>query len=159
MRRIRVLTISALLIAVMTVGAVPPVFATAEYNYPIVPPSAGGPPGISGYEMDAIGRVLDTISSPARRDALAENWVQFAKQSITKSLDLGQQWVDVQKMQLRNQTETSQYQAEMLKLQVEIEQLRKQNLALENENLKMRLQLQQQSGPPPNAPASKAQTP
>jgi regulator of replication initiation timing len=38
---------------------------------------------------------------------------------------------------------------------MEIEKLRKENLTLENENLKARLQLQQQSGQTSNAPTSK----
>ena len=158
MGRIRV-SRSAIVVAAMVAGMALRVASASEYNYPMVPPSSAAAPGFIGLEADAIGRVLDTISSPARRDKLAEDWVLFAKQSITKSLDISQQMVDIQKMQMRSQAEANQYQAEMLKMQMELEQLRKQNLALENENLQLRLQLQQQAPQAPNGAVPKGQTP
>jgi hypothetical protein len=158
MRRTRVPIIPAVVAAAM-IFAVAPAVSRASDGGAVPVPGTCGIPIISGYDIDAIGRVLDTISSPARRDALAENWMLFAKQSIAKSLDLGQQWVDIQKAQLQNQTQADQYQAEVLKLQMQVEQLHNQNLALENENLKMRLQLQQQSGQSPSATPPKTQSP
>jgi hypothetical protein len=159
MRGIRVPVISIVAIAAMTTGIITRTATASEYGYPIVPPSSTVAPGMTGLDADAIGRVLDTISSPARRDKLAEDWVQFAKQSISKSLDISQQWVDVRKAQLRNQPGANQYQTEALKLQMEIEQLHRQNLALEAENLRLRLQLQQSAPQPANGPAPGIQSP
>ncbi len=154
MRKIAVRTIPAVAITVMMLGVVPPIFASYGNGGGALPNA--GVPIITGYDIDAIGRVLDTISSPAQRDALAINWVAFAKQAISKSLDMGQQWIDIQKAQLQSQSQAGQYQAELLKMQMQIEQLHKENLALENENLKMRLQLQQQPG---SSPTPKPQSP
>jgi hypothetical protein len=118
-------------------------------------PNGYGVPMLNGYDIDAASRVLDTISSPTRRDKLAEDWLQFAKESVNRSLDLNQQWINVQKMQVQSQAESDQLRTEMVKMQMEIERLRNENLALESENLKARLQLQQQTGQTPNAPTSK----
>jgi hypothetical protein len=115
-------------------------------------------PGASAYDIESVGRILDTISSPARRDKLAEEWLGFARQSITRSLDIGQQWVDVQKLQVRSQVQSDQLRADMLNMQMEIERLHKENLAMESENLRLRLQLQQ-AGSPATSATPPAQSP
>lgn len=79
MRRLGVSVISAW---VVMMGVVPRICAASEYG----PPAPNyGVPILSGYDTDAVSRVLETISSPARRDTLAEDWLLFAKQSINMS--------------------------------------------------------------------------
>lgn len=102
--------------------------------------------------MDRIGEVLRAIDSPSRRSNLAENWLQFSKTAITKNLELQDQWINVQRQQLRQDHLVEQQRLEMARLQLQIEQLRAENLRLERENLQIRMELNQQ--PPAGGPTT-----
>jgi hypothetical protein len=118
-----------------------------------------GPGYVWGPDYAAIvshvGAVLDAIDSPARKSALAEQWLDFSKQIIAKSLDQRRAWLNLQEQQLQLQQQAEQSNVDLANLQLQIEQLRAQNLKLENENLQLRQQLQGQSAEAqPQSPAA-----
>lgn len=104
--------------------------------------------------MDRIGEILRAIDSPARRSKLAEEWLRFSQQAISKNLQFQDHWLDIQRQQLRQDQRIEQQRLEMARLQMEIERLRTENLLLERENLHMRMKLSNQAAEaeqPPNA--------
>jgi hypothetical protein len=129
----------------------------AGYSYP---PSGyyycPDSPELIAREANAMSSVLSTISSPQRRDLLAEQWIQFAKQNIAKSMAFREQWLDLQKQQLQNQQDAQQARLDMLKMEGEIEKLRAANLRLQNENLQLQMQLKQ-TGVQASAPVPQPQ--
>jgi len=110
-------------------------------------------------EADTVSDVLSKIDSPQRRSLLAEQWLQFSRQTIARSLDFREQWLTLQRQQVANQQEEQQLRVEMLRMEGEIEKLRAQNLRLQNENLQLQLQLKQQPGGQTPTPAPPVQTP
>ena len=143
-------TSTGLVAAIALLGIVAAVKAEAQdYNYSY-PPSWNYCPSslaLTAAQADTISSVLDAINSPERRSTLAEQWVQFSKQAITKSLTFQDQWLTLQRAQLQNQQQTEQFRVEMLRLQTEIEKLRAENLRLQNENLRLQMQFKQQQQP------------
>jgi hypothetical protein len=115
-------------------------------------------PELIARSADALTGVLNTISSPQRRDLLAEQWIQFSKQTIAKSLAFREEWLTLQKQQVVNQQEAQQLRVEMLRMEGEIERMRAANLKLQNENLQLQMQLKQQTGDqvPSSAPQTQA---
>jgi len=115
---------------------------------------------VTAVQADTIRGVLDAINSPERRSTLAEQWVQFSKQAITKSLAFQDQWLTLQRQQLQNQQQGEQLRVDVLRMQAEIEKMRAENLRLQNENLQLQMQLKQQPQPQPQAePQTSAPTP
>lgn len=125
------------------------------YSYYYGPDS----PELIAKSAEAMSSVLSTISSPQRRDLLAEQWIQFAKQTIAKSLSFREQWLDLQKQQVQNQQDTQQLRVEAMKMEGEIERMRAANLKLQNENLQLQMQLKQQTGGQTTASAPQTQAP
>jgi hypothetical protein len=115
-------------------------------------------PELITRSANALTGVLNTISSPQRRDLLAEQWIQFSKQTIAKSLAFREEWLTLQKQQVANQQEAQQLRVEMLRMEGEIERMRAANLRLQNENLQLQMQLKQQTGNqvPSSAPQTQA---
>jgi hypothetical protein len=142
-------------------------FATAvsaqDYSYTY--PQSGyyycpDSPELISREADAMSQVLSKIDSPQRRSMLAEQWIQFSRQTITKSLDFREQWLALQKQQTANQQEAQQLRVEMLRMEGEVEKMRAENLKLQNENLQLQLLLKQQpNGQVPNGQTPNARTP
>lgn len=129
----------AVMLLVLTLGARP---ASANgYPYPPV----GWEYGSAAF-MDRIGQVLGAIDSPSRRSEVAESWVQFAKTTIARNLELQQQWLDLQKQQLAQNQQASQENLEIARLHLQIQQLHAENLKLERENLQMQAQIMKQGG-------------
>lgn len=147
MRRLRALGMPVAIVVSILAVATTAVGAASYGSYPFLP--ANYPYGSPEF-MDRIGEVLRAIDSPSRRSNLAENWLQFSKTAIAKNLELHDQWINVQRQQLRQDQVVEQQRLEMSKLQLRIEQLRAENLRLERENLQMRMELRQQ--PPAPAP-------
>jgi hypothetical protein len=108
---------------------------------------------------DAMSKVLNSIDSPQRRSMLAEQWIQFSRQMIAKSLAFREDWLNLQKQQTANQQEAQQLRVQMLRMEGEIEKLRAANLKLQNENLQLQMQLKPTTGTPTPAPAPPVQTP
>lgn len=157
MKSFMIFAIFAVATACVPSTAAPGAELPPGYGYVYPPPA-----GYNGYPemVDRIGEVLDAIDSPERRSKLAESWLQFSRQTITRSLEQRDQWLGLQKSQLRNEQQAEQFQLEMSRLQMQIEQLRAQNLQLERENLQLRLELGNrtggQSGLEPAAPSPPA---
>jgi len=153
MRRLGVLGLSVAAIGLAALG-------TAQsqnqpgYTYYYSPDS----PELIIRESDSMSQVLGTISSPQRRDLLAEQWIQFTRQTIAKSLAFREQWLDLQKQQVANDQQAQQLRVEMLKLEGEIERMRAANLKLQNENLQLQMQLKQQTGGQAQAQSTPPQT-
>jgi len=136
------------------------VWAQSDYSYPPANYYYGpDSPELIARSADAMSSILNTISSPQRRDLLAEQWIQFAKQTIAKSLAFREQWLDLQKQQVQNQQDGQQARLEMLKLEGEIERMRAANLKLQNDNLQLQMQLKQQTGGQATASAPQPQAP
>jgi hypothetical protein len=109
---------------------------------------------------EAAAKVLDAINSAGKRNQLAEEWLQFSKQSVAQSHQFRQDWLNLQDRLLRRQEQMEQLRLEMLRLQMEIERLRAENLRLEKENLQLQLELQKHTGQhAPSEPPQKAQSP
>ena len=96
----------------------------------------------------AVSKVLDHISNVQQRQKLAEEWLQFSRQSITKTLEFRQEWLKLQKENLRLQEQIEQLRLEQLKLQAEIEKLQTEKLHLEKEKLELQAKLQKETGKP-----------
>lgn len=110
-------------------------------------------PELITRSANALTGVLNTISSPQRRDLLAEQWIQFSKQTIAKSLAFREEWLTLQKQQVANQQEAQQLRVEMLRMEGEIERMRAANLRLQNENLQLQMQLKGQMSAQAAVPA------
>ncbi len=110
-------------------------------------------------EADTVSDVLDAINNPERKSQLAEQWIQFSRQTIAKSLDFREQWLTLQRQQVANQQVEQQLRVEMLRMEGEIEKLRAANLKLQNENLQLQLQLKQQPGGQTPAQTTRVQNP
>jgi len=104
------------------------------------------PPLLIEPYVSAASKVLEVINNPERRNQLAQEWLQFSKQSATLSLQTQKEWVQLQRQHLSIQREMEQLHLEKLKLQAEIEKLQVEKLRLEQENLQLRLKLQKQTG-------------
>lgn len=142
-----------LMTAATTRSAEQPGYAYPPSGYYYCPDA----PELIAREADSMSQVLGTISSPQRRDMLAEQWIQFSRQTIAKSQAFREQWLDLQKQQLANQQEAQQMRVEMLKMEGEIEKMRAENLRLQNENLQLQLQLKQPAGAQAAAPTPQTQ--
>jgi hypothetical protein len=123
--------------------------AQPDYGYYYYPDS----PELIAREADAMSNVLSKIDSPQRRSQLAEQWIQFSRQAIERSLNFRDQWLAVQKRQVANQEESQQLRVELLKMQGDIERLRAENLKLQNENLQLQMQLKGQMSAQAAVPA------
>ncbi len=158
MRRLGVLGLLAATIGLATTAAESANQPDYTYSYP---PSGyyycPDSPEVITRQASAISQVLGNISSPARRDLLAEQWIQFSKQTITKSLAFRGEWLDLQKRQTQSQEEAQQLRVEVLRMEGEIEKMRAANLRLQNENLQLQMQLKQLAAGPTVAPAPQTQ--
>jgi len=131
-----------------------------DYNYAYPPNPYYCPSAleVTAAQADTIRGVLDAINSPERRSTLAEQWVQFSKQAIAKSLTFQDQWLALQREQVQSQQQAARSRVELLRLETEIEKLRAENLRLQNENLQLQVQLKQQQQSQPQAqPQTQAQ--
>jgi hypothetical protein len=90
--------------------------------------------------------LLEVISSPEKRDKLAQEWLHFSKQSTMLSLETQKEWIRLQTNYLTFQREIEQVRLEKLKFQAEIEKLQLEKLRLEQENLELRLKLLKRTG-------------
>jgi len=132
-----------------------------NYAYPLAH-SYYGPDYLEliGREAEGISKVLSAVKNEDQRSTLAEDWIQFSRRTITKSLDFREQWLTLQKQQAANQQETQRLHVEMLRMEGEIEKLRTENLKLQNANLQLQLLLKQQAtAQAPNGQMPNAQTP
>ncbi len=140
MKRLGVLLLAAALIMVPLRAAVRgrPIFV--DYIYP--------PAGTYDYTapelIGRISKILDAVDSPQRRSELAESWLQFSRQVITKNQQLQEQWLEFQRYQLRQQQQVEQLRMEVAKLQMRVEELRAENLRLEQDNLLTQLRRENQ---------------
>jgi cell division protein FtsB len=139
MKRSGVIVMSVLMVA-MGASAV-----RGESDYGYLP---GWYPGYSELG-GTIGEVLAAINNPAHRSDLAQQWLAFSRQAISKSLEQRSEWLKIQAQQVQAQQHADQSNVEAYKLQLQIEQLRAENLKLERENLELRQQLQAHATPPP----------
>lgn len=132
-----------------------------DYNYAYPPGWYYCPdfPEAISRAADAMSQVLNSIDSPQRRSMLAEQWIQFSRQMIAKSLAFREDWLTLQKQQTANQQEAQQLRVEMLRMEGEIEKLRAENLKLQNEDLQLQLQLKPTTGTPTSTQAPPVQTP
>ncbi len=127
------------------------------YGYDYAP---GGSSITAAEIVNRVGEVLAAIDSPQRRSQLAEQWLTFARQFITKDQEFRATWLQLQEQQSAQQQEAEQLRLEVAKLQMRIEELRAENLKLEQENLQMQMKLaprtsrQAFSAPPQDAPWS-----
>jgi hypothetical protein len=64
-------------------------------------------------------KVLEVISSPEKRDKLAQEWLHFSKQSTMLSLETQKEWVQLQRHYLTFQREIEQVRLEKLKFQAD----------------------------------------
>jgi hypothetical protein len=144
-------TVASFAAAMILMAALGPArIASASYDVYGYPP--GGLHYGSPAWMDRISEVLRAVDSPARRSNLAEEWLRFSQRAISKNLEFQDQWLDIQRQQLRQDQRVAQHRLEMARLQMELERLRQENLLLERENLQMRRELNNRpAGPPPNA--------
>lgn len=131
---------------------------SAEPDYSYSYPTSGyyycpDSPELISREADAMSNVLSKIDSPQRRSQLAEQWIQFSRQTIERSLNFREQWLALQKRQVANQGESQQLRVELLRMQGDIERLRTQNLKLQNENVQLQMQLKEQTGAQAAVPA------
>jgi hypothetical protein len=133
MKRIHILILSAGALAMvwpMSGAWVGP--ALANYGSPYPGPQSYG--GVTAAEMvSRIGEILAAIDSPQQRSKLAEQWLQFARQTIAKDLELRENWLRFQKQQMGQLQELEQLRLQVAQLQMRVEQLRAQNLQLEQE--------------------------
>jgi hypothetical protein len=123
----------------------PIAYVTAVPAYPAL-----GPYGAGGYVatpeiVSRIGEILAAIDAPQDRSRLAQQWLQFAKQTIAKDQEFRDAWLAIQRQQVAQQQQAQHYQLEIARLQVRIEELQAQNLRLQQENLQAQLQLSQQA--------------
>jgi len=132
-----------------------------DYNYAYPQGWYYGPdtPEAISRQAEAMSKILAAIDSPQRRSMLAEQWLQFSRQMIAKSVDIREDWLTLQKQQTAYQQEAQQLRVEMLRMEGEIEKMRAENLKLQNENLQLQLQLKQTAGTPTTTPAPPVQTP
>jgi predicted phage tail protein len=155
-------TSTGLMAAVALLAIVAPAEAQSQDHNYSHPPNLYCCPSaleVTAVQVDTIRGVLDAINSPERRSTLAEQWVQFSKQAITKSLAFQDQWLTLQRQQLQNQQQGEQLRVEILRMQAEIEKMRAENLRLQNENLQLQMQLkQQQPQQPQPQPQQQSQT-
>ncbi len=114
-----------------------------------------------GYEVmiSRAADILQQIDSPARKSALAEQWLDFSKRMISKSIEQRGEWLGLQEQHLAAQRQASQADVDLAAMQVQVEQLRAQNLKLENENLQLRQQLQGPAAPAQPQAQAQAQPP
>jgi hypothetical protein len=131
MKRIRILILSASAVAGVSLlsGAwTGPVRA----NYG---PSYSAPQGYGDVTtaeiVSRVGEILAAIDSPQLKTKLAEQWLQFARQTIERDLQLRENWLRFQKQQLSEQQELEQLRLQVAQLQLKVEQLRAENLRLE----------------------------
>jgi hypothetical protein len=112
------------------------------YNYGSPYPAAGVYDPVeyvvTPQVADRIGEILGAINNPQRRSEVAQQWLQFSKQAIARDQEFRKEWLEVQKQQLRQQQQAQQFQLEVAQLQIRIEELRAENLRLEQENLQLR---------------------
>jgi CRISPR/Cas system CMR subunit Cmr4 (Cas7 group RAMP superfamily) len=106
-------------------GAIPVYPTAAVYD----PPGYVATPEI----INRVGEVLGAIDNSEERSKLAEQWLQFSKQTIAKDQEFRDKWLDLQRQQLAQQQEAAQLRLEIAQLQVRIEELRAQNLRLEQQ--------------------------
>ncbi len=132
-----------------------------DYNYAYPQGWYYGPdtPEAISRQAEAMSKILAAIDSPQRRSMLAEQWLQFSRQMIAKSVTLREDWLGLQKQQTAYQQEAQQLRVEMLRMEGEIEKMRAANLRLQNENLQLQMQLKQTSGTPAPTQTPPAQTP
>jgi hypothetical protein len=83
--------------------------------------------------VSRVGEILAAIDSPQLRTKLAEQWLQFARRTIERDLELRENWLRFEKQQLSQQQELEQLRMQTAQLQMQVEQLRAQNLRLEQE--------------------------
>jgi len=154
--------LGALILPVAMIGLFATTAKSAD-DYPYAYPQPGyyyySDIDLIAREADAIGEVLNKISSPERRSLLAEQWIQFSRQRIAKTDAFREEWLNLQKQQTVNQQDAQQTRVEMLKMEGEIEKLRAENLKLQNENLQLQLQLKQQTGGQTPTQTTRVQTP
>ena len=103
-----------------------PVYAT---------PIQYGPSGYVGTPeiISHIGEVLGAIDNSDDRNRLAQQWLQFSQKTIAKDQQLQQQWLQLQQQQLAQQQEADQLRLQVAQLQMRLEELRAQNLRLEQQ--------------------------
>jgi hypothetical protein len=105
----------------------------ANYGSPYAVPQGYG--GVTTAEMvSRIGEILAAIDSPQLRTKLAEQWLQFARRTIEKDLELRGDWLQFQKQQLSREEQLEQLRLQVAQLQMRVEELRAENLRLEQEN-------------------------
>jgi hypothetical protein len=118
-------------------GEVRPV---VDYAYGYPPPVAYG--GVTPAAIvDRVGEILAAIDSPQDRSKLAAQWLEFSKRIIAKDLEFREQWLEFQKRQLSRGEEIERLRLQVAQLQIRVEELRAENLRLEQQN--------QQRQPPP----------
>lgn len=129
----------------IAVGQPAPVYAT---------PIQYGPPGYVGTPeiVSHVGEVLGAIDNSDDRNRLAKQWLQFSQKTIAKDQELQQQWLQVRQQQLAQEQEANQLRLQMAQLQLQLEELRAQNLRLEQ-------QLSQGSGAQVSRPPVPTPTP
>jgi hypothetical protein len=134
MKRIRILILSAGAIAAVSLLSeawTGPVLA--NYGYSSTAPRGYG--DVTTAEIvSRVGEILAAIDSPQLKTKLAEQWLQFARQTIQRDLELREDWLRFQKQQLSREEELEQLRLQVAKLQMRVEQLRAENLRLEREN-------------------------
>jgi hypothetical protein len=100
----------------------------------------------SGLE---VSKVLEGVSSPDKRSKLAESWLSFSRESISRSLDLEKERIDVERASLQLQakaleleSQMQELRTEMRELVAELERFKVESLRLQQENAELRLELQ-----------------
>jgi len=141
MVRIRTLMPSAC-VGALVVALIGTTANAGTYGYDYVP---GGSSITAAEIVNRVGEVLAAIDSPQRRSQLAEQWLTFARQFVTKDQEFRAKWLQLQKRQSVQQQEAEQLRLEIAKLQIRIEELRADNLRLEQENLRMQMKLAPQN--------------
>ncbi len=133
MKRIRILILSAgAVAAVSLLGGtwIGPVLANYGSSYSA--PRGNG--DVTTAEIvSRVGEILAAIDSPQLKTKLAQQWLQFARQTIERDLELRENWLQFQKQQLSREEELEQLRLQVAKLQMRVEELRAENLRLEQE--------------------------
>ncbi len=150
MKRLRALLFAGV---VMTMAILPGarVHSATYYDYGRdYPPGGWNIP--TAEIINRIGEVLAAIDSPQRRSELAQQWVQYSKQVIAKDQQFREAWLQAQQQRTSQMQEAEQLRYEIAKLQMRVEELRAENLRLEQQNLQMQMQLRPKTTRP--APSS-----
>lgn len=127
---------SGIVVAGLLAGA-----AVSQDSFPVILQERGGFSDWAGPDAGpliitagGVGELLDAVNNTEKRERLAERMVSTVELSVTKSLELRRDWIDLQQKRLGMHHEVA-------RLQLEVAQLQKQVAQLENENLKLRLEL------------------